>query len=282
MTVTTGARGACWVSVSTTGVAASSSPYWETNSTPKPNSSATVTIESLSRRLFMVAIRPSRMQVAMTSWGLTSIRFASSARVMNSCARMTLRASVATSPFSSSRRWWRRLAPPVSRLASVLRTLSSTSFSSTTFFFLRSRRLRPGEPGPGGRWAGWPGACPATPAEGPRSGPRPGAGRAPGRAGCPGVAGAAGADALADGAWPACAAWAAAVRARSSRARCTSCSCLRVISSRTAVRSCAISACTRSTVSGSRVLMWFLTSTPSRRTIWSTASLDIPRSFATS
>ena len=36
------------------------------------------------------------------------------------------------------------------------------------------------------------------------------------------------------------------------------------------------------TVSESSVLMWFFTSTPSRRTIWSTASLDMPRSLATS
>ena len=36
------------------------------------------------------------------------------------------------------------------------------------------------------------------------------------------------------------------------------------------------------TVSGTSVLMWFFTSTPSRRTICSTASLDMPRSRATS
>src|SRR6266540_1033226 len=94
MTVTTGARGRSRSSASRVAVSdSSSSPYWETNSTSKPNSSATVRIASLSSRLLMVAMRPSRMQVAMTSWGLTSMRLASSATVMNSCARMTLSAS---------------------------------------------------------------------------------------------------------------------------------------------------------------------------------------------
>ena len=84
--------------------AGSSSAYSETNSTPKPNSSATVWIESLSRRLLIVAMRPSRMQVVITSCGLTSSRFASSATVMNSVARMTFSASAAAEPPSSSRR----------------------------------------------------------------------------------------------------------------------------------------------------------------------------------
>ena len=112
------------------------------NSTSKPNSSATIAIASLSSRLLMVAMSPSRMQVAITSCGFTSMRLASSATVMNSVARMVRTSSAATSPLPSSRRRWRRRVP-VSRLAKVLRTLSSTSFSSTTFFFLRSRRLKP-------------------------------------------------------------------------------------------------------------------------------------------
>src|SRR5262249_55787153 len=101
-----------------------------------------------------------------------------------------------------------------------------------------------------------------------------------GRAGAPVAAGPGAGRAAAAEAAAWAAAWAA--RARSSRARCSSCSCLRACSSRTAVFSCAISAWMRWTVSGSSVLMWFFTSTPRRRTIWSTASLDMPSSLATS
>ena len=274
------------------------------------------------------------MQVVMTSWGRTSRRFASSATVMNSAARMSFAASAAVSPPSSSR-WWCRRRWPWSRLASVLRTLSATSFSSTVFFFLRSRRRNPcgwerpavegapgrdGAPGRGRRPPEAPergGLAGYAPDRGGRRGIRAGtrrsrgiragrggvAGYAPGRGGlagyAPGRGGLAGYAAgprrsgrgrragvpgrAAEPADPRGAgAAAAAARARSSRARCTSCSCWRCNSSLTAVFSFPISSRTCWTVSGTSVLMWFFSSTPSRRTICSTASLDMSRSRATS
>ena len=102
ITVTTGARVTTCSPLSTSAVAVSDSPYSDTNSTSKPNSSATIWRVSRSRRLLMVAIRPRRMDAAITSWGRTSIRFASSPTVMNSVARMTLADSVAISPPFSS------------------------------------------------------------------------------------------------------------------------------------------------------------------------------------
>ena len=134
MIVTTGGLG-FRSPVSSAAASSTSSPSSETNSTAKPNSSATALMESLSRRRLMFAMMPSCMQTAMTSCGFTSSWPASSATEMNSLTRMMRGASSTPTAAPSSRSRWcrRRLVPSIS--AMVRRTEARISFSSTARFF---------------------------------------------------------------------------------------------------------------------------------------------------
>ena len=187
MTVTIGGRGTRSSSLSASSVMAS----WistETNSTLKPNSSATTASASASRRWLIDTIRPRFMQAVMTSVGETSIIVASSLTVTNSVTLSVERSCTERSISSFMRsaaasRLSRRclapvfLAPLAVRRAKVSLICFETSSSLTSgrmtgwlFFLFLLRRPSPGRgwfcmplgpwaPRLGPPWPPWP-FCP--------------------------------------------------------------------------------------------------------------------------
>ena len=143
MTVTIGGRGTRDASSSTSSSAIASWMSADTNSTLYPNSSATTTIASASRRWLIETIRPRFMQAEITSLTETSIIVASSLTVTNSvtlriersfCSRCisSFRRSATSSRFSLRYLAPFDLAPFEVRRASVSFTCFATSSSLTS------------------------------------------------------------------------------------------------------------------------------------------------------
>ena len=147
MTVTIGARVTRSSSLSSSSSCATASTTSAlTNSVLKPNSSATISMVSASRRILMDTISPMLMHVPMTFVTGTSIMLARSLTVTNSVSLRVLLSSSSRSIASRaaeraasrlSRRCLAALAPcwflPVRR-ASVSLTWRCTSSSVTTAF----------------------------------------------------------------------------------------------------------------------------------------------------
>ena len=144
MIVITGGRGTISSSLSTSSSSSSSSTSSiPINSTSKPNSPATSSITSASRRWLIDTIIPSPIHLPITSAKLTSIRLASSLTVTNSVT-CSLLSSIPSAPRCSAASSLRALLsldlaplPPPreapANLAWVSRILSCISFASISF-----------------------------------------------------------------------------------------------------------------------------------------------------
>ncbi len=128
-----------------------------TNSTSKPNSSATMVSVSLSKRWFMEAMMPKDIQVEMTSVAETPIMFATSSRVTNSVSLRVFSPSMRSSSAISRRsvrsaRLSRRILEPFdfrpppnfSSVSLILRSISSLETSLGAVVGAPRRAPKPG------------------------------------------------------------------------------------------------------------------------------------------